>query len=187
MGGQNVKKRWLRQPSRYYNRAHESDWFNPLEAYSGVRATLAEAAALWLVCCVLRKSCQSQSRLNWNHVSSTHANLFSSSHHLLVVVSSSDLLLLLLLFFFRGAVSRSRAFRISILKGSWIFDERKAPAIGCWQGGGVRFCGETNPEPSELSCEVHLVLQKSNINRARLHVLGQTHEWMITVRQTSVE
>lgn len=91
------KKRWLRQPSRYYNQAHESDWFNPLEAYSGVRATLAEAAALWLVCCVLRKSCQSQSTLNWNHVSSTHANLFSSSHHLLVVVSSSDLL-----FFFLG-------------------------------------------------------------------------------------
>lgn len=33
--------------------------------------------------------------------------------------------------------------------------------------------------------QVHLVLQKSNINGARLHVLSQTHEWVIMVCQTS--
>lgn len=80
-------------------------------------------------------------------------------------------------FFFGRAVSRSRVLHISIRElnvwwangsGDWMLARR-------W----CEICGERNPEPYELSCEVHLALQKSNINGARLCVLSQTHEWII--------
>lgn len=83
-------------------------------------------------------------------------------------------------FFLGGAVSCSHVFRISSLKLNtwWAKSSSDWMLARRW----CKICGETKPEPSELSCKVHLVLQKSNINRTRLHVLSQTHEWIIIIR-----
>lgn len=86
------------------------------------------------------------------------ASILSRSRRSLVAVSSWGLSFYFFNFFFKG---------------------EQFVALVC------EICGVAHPEPYELSCKVHLVLQKSNINRARLHVPSQTHESIIMVRQTS--